>query len=66
MWEYLQEFDRTEDLFLRYRGTNATKGMAVVVSKELTKRNKSRNVEANAKGPTVAQKARAAAEDRDE
>jgi len=40
--------------------------MAVVVSKELTKWNKSRNVEANAKGPTAAQKARAAAEDRDE
>jgi len=66
MREYLQEFHRTKDVFLRHWATKATKGRADVVSKELTEQNKSRNVEGNANGRTAAQKARAAAEDRDE
>jgi len=64
MRQYLQEFHPTKDVFLRYRATKATKGRADLVSKELTERNKSRNVEANANGRTAAQKAHAAVEDR--
>jgi len=44
MRDYLQEFHRTKDVFLRYRATKATKGRADVVLKELTELNKSRNV----------------------
>jgi len=66
MREYLQEFHCTKDVFLRYQATKATKGRADVVSKELTERNKSRKVVANANGRTAAQKARAAAEYREE
>jgi len=66
MREYLQEFHRTKDVFLRYQATKATKGRVDVVSKELTEWNKSRNVEANPNGHTAAQKPRTAAEDRDE
>ena len=51
---------------MHYRATKATKGRADLVSKELTERNKSQNVEANANGRTAAQKARAVAEDSDE
>jgi len=66
MRDYLQEFHCTKDVFLPYRATKGTKGKADLVSKELTEWNKSRNVEANAKGRYAAQKARAAVEDRDE
>jgi len=66
MQEYLQEFHCTKDVFLCYRATQATKGRADLVSKGVTERNKSQNVEANANGHRAAQKARAEAEDSDE
>jgi len=44
MRENLQEFHCTKDVFLCYRATKATKGRADLVSKELTERNKSRNM----------------------
>ena len=66
MREYLQEFHRTKDVFVRYRATKATKGRADVVSKELTEQNKSRKVEPNANGRTAAQKVRAGVEYREE
>jgi hypothetical protein len=66
MRQYLQRFHATKDVFLRYRASKSAKARADVVSKELTEANKSRNEKANANGRTATQKARAAAEDKEE
>jgi hypothetical protein len=66
MRQYLQRFHASKDVFLRYRASKSAKARADVVSKELTEANKSRNEKANANGRTATQKARAAAEDKEE
>jgi len=53
-------------MFLRYHASKSAKARTDALSKELTEANKSRNEQANINARTAMQKARAAAEDREE
>ena len=66
MQEYLQQFHRTKDVFLRYRAGKAVKAKVDIVSKQLTIQTMARRLEEKAKGRTAAQKAHALVEDREE
>jgi len=66
MQEYLQQFHKTKDLFLRYRADKVVKAKGDMVSKELTAQTTARRLEDKANRCTVAQKARPLAEDREE
>jgi len=66
MPEYLQQFHRTKDVFLRYQASKVTKAKADMVSKELTAQTTAGRLEEKANGRTAAQKACALAEDREE
>jgi len=66
MQEYLQQFHRTKDVFLRYRAGKVAKAKADMVSKELTVQTMARRLEEKANRRMVAQKARALVEDREE
>jgi len=66
MQEYLRQFHKTKDVFLRYGAGKVAKAKADMVSKELTAQTTARRLEDKANGRTAAQKARALAEDREE
>jgi len=66
MQEYLQQFHKTKDVFLRYRAGKVAKPKADMVSKELTAQTTACRVEDKANGHTAAQKARTLVEDREE
>jgi len=66
MEQYLQQFHKTKDVFLRYRAGKVAKAKADMVSKELNVETTARKYEEKANGHTACQKARALAEDREE
>ena len=66
MQEYLQQFYRTKDVFLRYRASKVAKAKANIVPKELMAQTTARRLKENANRRTAAQKACALAEDREE
>jgi len=66
MEEYLQQFHKTKDVFLRYRGGKVAKAKANMVSKELNAETTAHRREEKANGRTASPKARALAEDREE
>jgi len=66
MEEYLQQFHKTKDVFLRYRAVKVGKPKADIVSKGLNAQTMARRLEAKPNGRTAAQKARALAQDREE
>ena len=66
MEEYLQQFHKTKDVFLRYRAGKVAKAKADMVSKELNAETMARRCKEKANGCMASQKARALAEDREE
>jgi len=66
MQEYLQQFHKTKDVFLRYQAGKVAKTKADIISKELTAQTMARKLQEKANGCTAAQKAHALAEDREE
>jgi len=66
MKEYLQQFHKTKDVFLRYRASKVAKAKADMVSKKLNAETTARRREEKANGRTASQKAHVLAEDREE
>ena len=64
--DYLQRFHDTKDVFLRFRGSKASKGKAVIVSKELTPQNRKRDELEKQIERTAAHKAHTLAADKQE
>jgi len=66
MEEYLQQFHKTKDMFLRYRAGKVAKAKADMVSKKLNAETTARRCEEKANGRMASQKARGLVKDREE